>query len=240
VNVDGTRNVLALAMAFGVRRIVYTGSLAVYGDTRGEVVGAADGYRGRLVTLYDRSKHRARVEVIDPLLTLKAPILVLQPGVIYGPGDPTALGKLLTRYVLGRVPVVPSGTAYSWGHVQDVADVHLAAMLHGTPGRTYVVGGPHHTLREVLGIVARVVGKRRGPMPLPGAAFRPLAAAAAALGLVIPPLRGIADSIRATAGVTYLGDDGPAREQLGFDPRPVADGIPDTVRALLQELFDEG
>lgn len=240
INVDGARNVLELAMSFGVRRIVYTGSLAVYGDTRHRVVAVNDGYQGRLLTRYDRSKHRARAEVVEPLLRLRAPIVVLQPGVVYGPGDPTALGRLLTRYVVGRVPVVPTGTTYSWGHVQDVADVHYLAMRHASPGRTYIVGGPRHTLREVLAVVGRIVGKRRGPFPIPGAALRPLAVAAGALGVVVPPLRGIADSIRATAGATYLGDDTPARRELGFDPRPVAEGIPDTVRAMLQDLFDEG
>jgi len=238
INVDGTRNVLELAMSFGVPRIVYTGSLASYGDTRTGVVAADDGYRGPLRTRYGRSKRRARDEVIEPLLRLRAPIITLQPGVVYGPGDPTALGRLLTRYVMGRVPVVPTRTAYSWGHVEDVADVHFLAMQRGVPGRTYIVGGPHHTLREVIGIVARLAGKRRPPFPVPGPALRPAAWGASLLGLAVPAMRGIADSIRATAGTTYLGDDGPARRELGFDPRPVSEGIPDTVRSLLQELFE--
>jgi dihydroflavonol-4-reductase len=238
VNVDGARNVLDLARSLGIPRTVYTGSLASYGDTRGRVVGPASGYQGKLLTAYDKSKHRARVEVVGPLLAARMPLIVVQPGVVYGPGDPTHMGRLFTRYVLGKAPVVPTGTAYSWGHVEDVADAHYLAMRRGTPGSIYVVGGPGHTLRDVLVIVGRLVGKRRGPFPIPGRALRPLAAAAAALGTVVPPLRRTADRMRALAGATYLGDDEPARRELGFAPRPVAAGIPDAVRALLQELFD--
>ncbi len=237
VNVDGARNVLEVARSVGVPRTVYTGSLASYGDTRGRVAGP--GFQGRLLTAYDRSKYRARTEVIAPLIAARMPLIVLQPGVVYGPGDPSAMGRRFTRYVLGRAPVVPTGSAFCWGHVEDVADVHYLAMQHGAPGRTYVVGGPAHTLREILVIIGRLVGKRRGPFPVPGRALRPLAALLAGLGIVVPPLRGPADRIRAVSGATYLGDDGPARDELGFSPRPVESGIPDAVRALLQELFEE-
>lgn len=236
VNVDGARNVLELARSLGVPRTVYTGSLASHGDTRGAVAGP--GYQGKLLTAYDRSKHRARVEVVEPLLASRMPLIVLQPGVVYGPGDPTSMGRRFTRYVLGRAPVVPTGAAFCWGHVEDVADAHYLAMRRGRPGAVYVVGGPAHTLREVMTIVGRLVGKRRGPFPVPGRALRPAAAVCAGLGILVPPLRGTADRIRAVAGATYLGDDEPARLDFGFAPRPVASGIPDAVRALLQELFD--
>jgi nucleoside-diphosphate-sugar epimerase len=236
INVEGARNVLEAARSLGVPKTVYTGSLASQGDTRGRVAGP--GYQGKLLTAYDRSKHRARVEVVAPLIAARMPLVVLQPGMVYGPGDPTAMGRRFTRYVLGRAPFVPTGTAFCWGHVADVADVHYLAMQKGRPGQTYVIGGPAHTLREVLVIVGRLVGKRRGPFPVPGRSLRPLAAVLAGIGAVVPSLRGAADGLRAVAGATYLGDDGPAREELGFDPRPVASGVPDAVRALLQELFE--
>jgi hypothetical protein len=111
-------------------------------------------------------------------------------------------------------------------------------MQHAKPGSTYVVGGPARTLREVLVMIGRLVGKRRGPFPIPGRALRPLAAAAAGVGVLVPPVRGVADRLWALSGATYLGDDGPARRDLGFAPRPAEAGIPDAVRALLQDLFE--
>jgi nucleoside-diphosphate-sugar epimerase len=236
INVGGARNVLEAARLLGVPKTVYTGSLASFGDTKGAVAGP--GFQGKLLTVYDRSKHRARIEVIAPLLAAGMPLVVLQPGVMYGPGDPTAMGRLFTRYVLGRAPLAPTGSAYCWGHVEDIADVHYLAMQTAKLGSTYVVGGPARTLREVLAIIGRLVGKRRGPFPIPGRALRPLAAVSAGVGLLVPPMRGVADRLRALSGATYLGDDGPARRDLGFAPRPVEVGIPDAVRALLQDLFE--
>jgi nucleoside-diphosphate-sugar epimerase len=161
----------------------------------------------------------------------------MQPGVVYGPGDPGPIGALLARHMLGRVPAAPTRTAFSWGHVADVADAHVLAMEHGRPGRAYIVAGEHRQLREVMSMVGRLVGKRRGPFPVPGLLFRPLAGVAAAGGIFSPWLRSLADRIRATAGATYLGDDTRARTELGFAPRSLEEGLPDAVRSLLQQLF---
>jgi hypothetical protein len=102
----------------------------------------------------------------------------------------------------------------------------------------YVLAGPQHPLGEVLGAVGRLGGRRGAPLPVPGVALRPLAAAASALGWVFPPLHGTAERLRTIAGVTHLGDSTRAADELGFDPRPLDEGLPDTVRALLAELME--
>ncbi len=59
------------------------------------------------------------------------------------------------------------------------------------------------------------------------------------LSSLVRPWRRTADRLRIAAGVTYLGDDSKARRELGFDPRPFAEGLPDAARATLGEMIED-
>ena len=59
------------------------------------------------------------------------------------------------------------------------------------------------------------------------------------VGAVVPlPESYQSERLRAAAGVTYLGDDSKAREELGFAPRSLEDGLPDAARAILEEMIE--
>ena len=45
-----------------------------------------------------------------------------------------------------------------------------------------------------------------------------------------------AEGLRVTAGVTYLGDNAKARRELGYAPRPLADGLAETLRHEMKLL----
>ncbi len=238
VNVQGTRNVLELIRELHIPKGVYTSSVSVFSDTRGQRFTEELRYEGKHLTIYDRTKWEAHYEVAVPMMRRGLPLVIVQPGVVYGPGDDGDLARLLRSYLLGKFPFAPTVNAYSWAHVEDVAAGHLLAMEQGRPGHSYLICGEAETLLNVMRMAGRLVGKRRGPLPFPGKALRPVAGILRALGLVVPPLAAKAERIRAGAGVTYLGDDTRARSELGFSPRPVSEGMPDTVRALLQDLFE--
>ena len=242
VNVQGTRNVLELIRELHIPKGIYTSTVSVFSDTRGQRFTEGHRYEGKHLTIYDRTKWEAHHEVAVPMMRRGLPLVIVQPGVVYGPGDDGDLALDVLQetfvYVLGKFPFAPSVNAYSWAHVEDVATGHLLAMERGRPGHSYLICGEAETLLNVMRLAGRLVGKRRGPLPFPGKALRPVAGILRAIGLIVPPLAARAERIRAGAGVTYLGDDTRARTELGFSPRPVAEGMPDAVRALLQDLFE--
>ena len=88
-------------------------------------------------------------------------------------------------------------------------------------------------------MVAEAAGRRRRPLGVPPAVVAPAAAVVGALSKVIPAWRPRADRLRIAAGVTYLGDDTRARSELGFAPRPLAEGLPDAARAILEGMLAE-
>jgi nucleoside-diphosphate-sugar epimerase len=234
-NVDGTRNVLEVMTELGIPRGVYTSTLAINSDTHGVEVDESYHFVGRHLSLYDTTKaeaHRiARAQIAQGL-----PLVIVMPGLVYGPDDPSAVGTTLRQFLRGRMPVVPTGTAYSWAHVDDVADGHLLAMDRGAAGESYIIAGPTHTMLEAIRLAAEVAG-RRAPVPVPPTAVRALGPVTRLASRVLPlPAAYSPEGLRVAAGPTYIGSNAKARRELGYAPRPLAAGWSTTVLHELATL----
>ena len=231
INVEGTRHVLELVDELDVPKAVYTSTLAVNSDTGGRVVDESYRFDGDHLSEYDRTKWEAHYEVAAPMAEAGVPVVTVMPGVIYGPGDESAVGRAIRQFLQGDLPVIPRRTAYTWGHVEDVARAHVQAMERGEPGEEYIVGGPIATLVEAFDYVAEAAG-RPPPRALPPWVFGALAPVAGLLERVLTlPQDYRAESLRVLAGATYLGDNTKARRELGIEHRPLRTGLAETVAA---------
>ncbi|MFQ5947469.1 MAG: NAD-dependent epimerase/dehydratase family protein [Acidimicrobiia bacterium] len=238
INVTGTRNVLETMSDLGISRGVYTSSLAVFSDTKGEVVDETYRYHGSHLSEYDRTKWLAHYQVAEPKMGRGLPLVIVQPGVVYGPGDPSAVGRLIRRYVRGKLIAVPRRSAYCWGHVADTAVAHLLAMERGNPGESYIIAGPPHPILEVMKKVASLTGRKLGVLGIPPALLGGAGAVLGMVGKVIRPLGGPSEALRVSGGATYLGDNSKAKKELGFAPRSLEEGLSETVATILEEIFE--
>jgi nucleoside-diphosphate-sugar epimerase len=236
INVGGTRTVLELVDELRIPRVVHTSTLAVFSDTHGRLVDESYRHGGPHLSAYDRTKWRAHYEVAEPMARAGTPVVIVQPGVIYGSGDVGPTGRTLRRYLRGRLLAVPKRTAYCWGHVEDVAQGLGLAMERGRVGESYIVCGPPHTLIEALAIAERVTGIRAPRWEVPPGLLRALGDGLGLAGRLIPSARGPAELLVVAAGVTYLGDNTKARRELGFDPRPLEVGFREVLPAMLEEV----
>jgi nucleoside-diphosphate-sugar epimerase len=237
VNVAGTHYTLRLMRELGIPKGVYTSTLAVFSDTHGRLVDETYRYDGPHLSEYDRTKWIAHYEVADPLIEVGLPLVIVQPGLIYGPGDTSSLRPALVQYLRRRLPIVPRGTAYCWAHLEDIARGHLLAMERGRPGESYIIAGPPHTFEGALELAEELTGI---PAPRLRAAPGLLRAASRVMGLVervapLPPDYS-AEYLRATAGVTYLGSNAKARRELGYEPRSLRQGLAETLAHELRLL----
>ncbi|HKV83179.1 MAG TPA: NAD-dependent epimerase/dehydratase family protein [Ktedonobacterales bacterium] len=237
INITGTRNVLELMRELAIPKGVYTSTLAVYSDTHGRLVDETYRYDGPHLSEYDRTKWVAHYEVAEPMIAAGLPLVIVQPGVIYGPGDTSGIHGLFVRYLRRKLPGVPTVTAYSWAHVDDIAHAHLRAMEVGVTGQSYNLAGPPATIVDALALAQRATGVPAPRRRLSPGTLRTLSRVMGVVGVVVPlPADLSGEYLRVSAGVTYLGDSAKARAALGFAPRALEDGLVETLQYEMKQL----
>src|SRR5437667_3194193 len=156
INVAGTRNVLAAMKELRVPKGVYTSTLAVFSDTHGQLVDETYRHNGPWLTEYDRTKWVAHYEIAEPMIRAGLPLVIVQPGVNYGPGDTSEIRPTFVRYLQGKLRAIPKRTAYCWAHVEDTERGHIHAMERGRTGETYILAVPPHTLIDAIYSTERI------------------------------------------------------------------------------------
>jgi nucleoside-diphosphate-sugar epimerase len=158
-------------------------------------------------------------------------VVIVQPGLIYGPGDTSSVRTMLVDYLRRKLPLVPKQTAYAWAHVDDIARGHMLAMEKGQPGRNYFICGPVHTLEEALDMVRSITGIPTPRLHVGPFVLRVMAASMAMVEQLVPlPPSYTSEGLRVVAGVTYIGSNARARSELGWRPRPLREGLMETLR----------
>lgn len=230
VNVQGTRNVLEAARRNGVRRTVCTSTLAVNSDTEEQVVDETYRFTGRHLSDYDRTKAEAHDIALD-LAAQGLDVVIVQPGLVYGPGDTAQTGAFIAQVVAGKRPLAPAGGGVCWAHVDDVAEGHVLAMEKGRTGESYMLAGPRTTLADGLRMVAAIAGTK-GPLVLPTRLVRLTAALMGVVGKVLPVPPDLAAETARAGLATYYGTPARAERELGWHARPLEQGLRQTVEHL--------
>lgn len=234
INIQGTRNVLELMKELGIPKGVYTSSLAVFSDTRGKFVNENYRYSGPHLTEYDRTKWVAHYEVAEPMIRQGLPLVIVLPGLVYGPGDTSTVRTTLLQFLSRKLPMVPKGTAFCWSHVDDVAQAHVLAMQKGKIGESYIIAGSAHSFENGLKVAQQITGITPPRIKLAPGIVKTMAGAMGLIEKILPaPESYNAEALRAMAGVTYLGSNAKARLELGYNPRSLEEGLTET---LLHEL----
>ena len=236
-NVEGTRRVLAAARGAGVRRIVYTSSVA----TIGLPADGSPGAESTPVTLADMIGHYKRSKFLAEQVAREAAaagssLVIVNPSTPVGPGDikPTPTGQMVRDAALGRMPAYVD-TGLNIVHVDDVAAGHLLAWRHGRDGESYILGGEDLTLREILTEVARLVGRRPPRVRLPARALLPVALAAEGFArLTGGSTRITVEGVRLARKRMFFSSAKAARE-LGYQWRPATLALADAVQWLREQ-----
>jgi dihydroflavonol-4-reductase len=230
-NVTGTENVLGAALEQKIKKVVYISTVNAFGNTEGRVVDESHLHNERYVSYYDETKHLAH-KVARELIAKGLPCVIVQPGAVYGPGDPSPQGNLVNQFLAGRLPAMMfPETGINLVHRDDVADGIILALDRGRAGEQYVLGGEISTTGGLIEAVARVTGKKAPRMTIPGVMIK----ATAPLGPLVGPMLGfgpnLGEIIKAADRVTYWAKDDKARQELGYSPRSLEQGLRDTLGA---------
>lgn len=232
-NVRGTQNVLSLMRQLQIPSGVYTSTIAINSDTRGVMADETYYFQGRHQSWYSETKWKAHYDVAKPFIFDGLPLVIVQPSLVYGPGDTSIIAGLFESFLRGRLPFLPGKTRYSWAHVDDIVKGHLLAMENGIRGESYILGGPDHTLRETFRIAAGISQRREPPLTLAPPVMRALASMAAIFeGAFTLPPHYSSESLQMSAGTTYIASSEKAEQHIGYSSRSLEIGLKDTLTDL--------
>lgn len=228
INVEGTRHVLAAAMAAGRPRVLHLSSPGVLGRTGPEP--ATEDAPPAPTNPYERSKAESE-EVARHFAAKGLPVVIARPGFVYGPGDHHVLG-LFQAISKGRFLYIGGGRARCQPtHVDDAVEGMLLCLRRGRPGQAYHVVGPEPvTFRQLGAAIAAALGVPPPWVNMPRAVAMAGAVVLEAAGRLTgrrPPL--------SRSGVDFFSADRvqswrKAKDELGYLPRRgLAEGVASTV-----------
>ncbi len=223
-NVEGTRNILQAARETGVRRVIYTSSVATMGfGNNGRLTDESTPVSiSNMIGDYKRSKFMAERLVVEAGQAGQN-IVMVNPTTPIGERDikPTPTGRIIVDFLRRKFPAYVD-TGLNLVDVVDCAEGHLLAMEKAVPGERYILGGENLTLKQILDKLATITGLPSPKVKLPYAM-------AFAGGVVDTLVSGkmLKREPRVTLDAVRMGrkkmfvSSAKAERELGWNPRPV-------------------
>src|SRR5271166_4510019 len=168
-NVEGTRAILEAARKNGVRRVVYTSSVATMGFTsdghpanEDSPVSLAD-----MIGPYKRSKFMAEQVALEAGRS-GMHVVTVNPTTPVGEQDvkPTPTGRIVVDFLKRKFPAYVE-TGLNLVDVRECARGHVLALEKGKPGERYILGGENLTLKQILDKLGRISGLPSPTLKLP-------------------------------------------------------------------------
>ncbi len=233
INVDGTRAFLNAVQSVGISRAVYVSTTVALGPVAYGEGDETTVHPGVYRSGYERTKAEAHS------LALRAqrdglPLIIVCPANVYGPGDKGPNGQFIEDLLHYRIPGLPLSPAwFSYVHVDDVVSGLIAAGLQGRVGETYVLSGENQPLdvfaKRVSGLAGKIAPFLRFPAPMIRVTGVLLDALSRASGIRFPISL---ENANTASRLRWLHSHAKATRELGWTPRSLDEGLPETVAAF--------
>ena len=145
VNVEGTRNVLDVALENDVHRVVFTSSCAVIGPSLNVPMNETDPRITAFGLDYDLSKKMAE-DLVLQYAKKGIETVIVSPSKVYGPGTTShslTANVLIEKFLKKKIAIIPSPGNFkiSCAYIDDIVRGHIQAMERGQTGEKYILGG---------------------------------------------------------------------------------------------------
>ncbi|WP_462136935.1 SDR family NAD(P)-dependent oxidoreductase [Candidatus Mycalebacterium sp.] len=236
INVEGARKVLSAALETGVRKVVFTSSVAALGpavknglitedsETDPDFQGANIGYMN-----VKRAAEAAALDFCEKGLD----VVITNPSVVIGAGDKylSSVGSVLW-YCKKRFPGYMDGTL-NLTDVEDVAEGHILAAEKGKTGECYILSNTNLTVLEYFNLLEKVTGVPAPKLKIPySAAYASAFFAERVLGLAFPNYSTMdLDSVKLSR-YNWHTDCSKAERELGYRRGSVEESLRKTVEWL--------
>ena len=171
-NVEGTRSLLEAARKQGVRRVVYTSSVATMGFTSKTNYGnVADEQSpvllADMIGHYKRSKFMAEQVAVEAARS-GVDVVIVNPTTPIGERDikPTPTGRIVVDFLKRKFPAYVE-TGLNLVDATECARGHVQALEKGRAGERYILGGENLTLKQILDRLGAITGLKSPTVKLP-------------------------------------------------------------------------
>lgn len=237
INVEGFRNILEASLAAGVRRVVFVSSSVVSGPS---ATGPVSEDRNRkhipFFTEYEASKALAE-QLVPEYLQRGLEITVARPTRVYGPGllsESNSVTRLTKYYLKYRLCLVlnQGQEVGNYVFVEDVVAGLKLLMSGGRSGQAYFLGGENISLSGFYDLLEEITGRRALRLKISPTLALIVARLESwkARRLRIYPL--ITENWVRTFLQNWAVSVDRARQELGYRPRPLKEGLKITCRWL--------
>lgn len=233
VNVIGTDNVMKMALAHRIKRVVHVASVhAIMEPVMPQVITEPEIYSPEMVKgAYAKSK-AAGINRVLAAAAAGLDVRIVLPSGIIGPGDrrhQNHMVRTLEAYAEGKISfLVPGG--YDFVDARDVADGIDRALNRGKAAESYILSGSYISIKDLAALIDRLKGRRNFYLPLPYG----LAEMAAPAGERLAHMLGDKAPLLTPYAVSVLHSNGrfsheKASRKLGYAPRDLESSIRDTL-----------
>lgn len=240
INVRGFETILEQCQKARVARVCYVSSFIALGPTDGSVFTEKDDRRDPATRNdYERTKTIADA-IARKAQAAGMPLVVLYPGVIYGPGELTE-GNIMVNvardFARGKVPGILGGGTSRWSYafVSDVVAGIVAAVETARLGERYLLGGDNRTGKEFFDVLADALGKPRLKWSIPYGVAKAMGAAEVLLAELFGRNPSVTPAAVEIFKHDWALDSGKARAELGYHVTTLEEGLGKTVAWLKAE-----
>jgi farnesol dehydrogenase len=236
VNVEGLQNLLQAASNSGVKRVVYTSSFLALGPSADGNAGEELRNQGPYRNEYEATKAQA-LEWLRGEGLRRFPVVVLLPGVIYGPGPGTEgnlVSRMIEQYLAGKFPGLLGSGQQRWSFAfnADVVAGHLAALERGQLGEEYVLAGDNRSLNDFFRVLGELSGIRRPVRHLPFVAGKMLGAVELARAKLFGHTPRLTPGVAEVFKHDWVYSSAKAERELGYQVTPLEEGLRKTIDSL--------
>ena len=233
-NIDGTRNVVEVALEKKAKRYVQTSSVSAWGHVEEIPFDETAPQHGLESSInYDKSKYLGEREV-DQGIAKGLHATIMNPGHIIGRYDSHNWSRMITLIAKEKLPGVPPGSG-TFADAREVAKAHISSLEKGRVGERYLLGGVDATYLDMVRIVGELTGKKVPKKTLPLFAVRALGRVSQWGSYVTHRAPLVTPEIAEGAGRLHYFKSDKAIRELGYRAVPLEESLRDCYEWMKRE-----
>lgn len=235
IHVEGTQNMVDVALAKGVKTFIHTSSVSAWGLSPKGLINEETPQLGKESWInYEKTKWQAEQIALNGI-NKGLKVISINPGSIVGAHDTRTFATMFYALRDGELPGIPPATI-PIVHINDVVQAHILAVDKGRSGHRYIIVGEHISMVVFVTEFAHLLGLTKVPSEMPASvlkAFGKLAAFGAYFTGKEPSLTPEAANMLTRKGFEFSNEK--ALKELGYQKTPWKEGVKDCYDWLVNE-----